>query len=62
MRFDNVTFRYPTRPDFKALNGFSLDVNSGEAVALVGPSGAGKSTVFQLMLRFFDAQSRQHPL
>ena len=57
VKFDDVTFRYPTRPDFKALNGFSLEVKSGEAVALVGPSGAGKSTVFQLMLRFFDAQS-----
>jgi ATP-binding cassette subfamily B protein len=57
VRFDKVTFHYPTRPDFKALNGFSLEVKSGEAVALVGPSGAGKSTVFQLMLRFFDAQS-----
>ncbi len=57
VRFEDVTFRYPTRPDFKALNGFSLDVAGGEAVALVGPSGAGKSTVFQLMLRFFDAQS-----
>ncbi len=56
VRFEDVTFRYPTRPDFKALNGFSLDVAGGEAVALVGPSGAGKSTVFQLMLRFFDAQ------
>jgi ATP-binding cassette subfamily B protein len=56
VRFDNVTFRYPTRPDFKALNGFSLNVESGEAVALVGPSGAGKSTVFQLMLRFYAAQ------
>jgi ATP-binding cassette subfamily B protein len=56
VRFDNVTFHYPTRPDFKALNGFSLDVQSGEAVALVGPSGAGKSTVFQLMLRFYEAQ------
>jgi len=55
--FDNVTFRYPTRPDFKALNNFSLNVAGGEAVALVGPSGAGKSTVFQLMLRFFEAQS-----
>jgi ATP-binding cassette subfamily B protein len=55
--FDGVTFRYPTRPDFKALNGFSLDVAGGQAVALVGPSGAGKSTVFQLMLRFFEAQS-----
>ncbi len=57
VRFDNVTFRYPSRPDFKALNGFSLDVAGGEAVALVGPSGAGKSTVFQLMLRFYAAQS-----
>jgi ATP-binding cassette subfamily B protein len=57
VRFENVTFRYPSRPDFKALNNFSLDVAGGEAVALVGPSGAGKSTVFQLMLRFFDAQS-----
>jgi len=56
VRFENVTFRYPSRPDFKALNGFSLDVSQGEAVALVGPSGAGKSTVFQLMLRFFNAQ------
>ncbi|HVW74632.1 MAG TPA: ABC transporter transmembrane domain-containing protein [Rhizomicrobium sp.] len=56
VRFDNVTFRYPTRPDFKALNDFSLDVAGGEAVALVGPSGAGKSTVFQLMLRFYEAQ------
>ena len=55
--FQDVTFRYPARPDFKALNGFSLNVASGEAVALVGPSGAGKSTVFQLMLRFFEAQS-----
>lgn len=54
--FENVSFHYPSRPDFKALNNFSLDVAGGEAVALVGPSGAGKSTVFQLMLRFFEAQ------
>ena len=57
VRFENVTFQYPARPGFKALNNFLLDVGSGEAVALVGPSGAGKSTVFQLMLRFFEAQS-----
>jgi ATP-binding cassette subfamily B protein len=54
--FENVSFRYPTRPDTKALDGFSLSVKPGEAVALVGPSGAGKSTVFQLTLRFFDPQ------
>lgn len=55
--FKNVTFRYPSRPDYAALNGFTLNVSPGEAVALVGPSGAGKSTVFQLLLRFFAPQS-----
>ena len=55
--FQDVTFRYPSRPDFKALNGFTLDIRPGEAVALVGPSGAGKSTVFQLLLRFFAPQA-----
>ncbi|HEV2563291.1 MAG TPA: ABC transporter transmembrane domain-containing protein [Rhizomicrobium sp.] len=55
--FRDVSFRYPSRPDYKALNGFSMDVTPGEAVALVGPSGAGKSTVFQLLLRFFAPQS-----
>jgi ATP-binding cassette subfamily B protein len=55
--FRNVTFRYPTRPDHKALDGFSFEIKPGEAVALVGPSGAGKSTVFQLLLRFFAPQS-----
>ena len=56
LAFENVTFRYPSRPDTAALNAFSLDVKPGEAIALVGPSGAGKSTVFQLILRFFDPQ------
>jgi ATP-binding cassette subfamily B protein len=56
VRFDDVEFRYPLRPDTAALNGFSLSVQPGEAVALVGPSGAGKSTVFQLLLRFYAAQ------
>jgi len=55
--FRDVTFHYPSRPNYKALNGFSLDIAPGEAVALVGPSGAGKSTVFQLLLRFFAPQS-----
>ena len=54
--FDNVTFRYPTRPDTAALRDFSLHVTPGEAIALVGPSGAGKSTVFQLLLRFYATQ------
>ncbi len=56
IRFDNITFQYPTRPDISALSGFSLDVTPGETVALVGASGAGKSTVFQLLSRFYDPQ------
>jgi ATP-binding cassette subfamily B protein len=55
--FRDVIFRYPSRPDAAALNGFSLEIAPGEAVALVGPSGAGKSTVFQLMQRFFAPQA-----
>ena len=57
LRFDGVSFHYPSRPDAPALHDFTLDVRPGETVALVGPSGAGKSTVFSLLLRFYDPQS-----
>ncbi len=54
--FENVTFRYPARPEVSALNGVSLRVAPGETVALVGPSGAGKTTILQLLMRFYDPQ------
>ena len=57
IRFDNVTFHYPSRPQQAALDNFSLEVTPGETVAFVGPSGAGKSTTFQLLLRFYDPDS-----
>ena len=56
IRFEDVGFRYPTRPDTSALHGVSLFVRPGETVALVGPSGAGKTTMLQLLLRFYDPQ------
>ncbi len=56
LRFEDVTFQYPTRPDVSALAGFSLDVPPGQTVAVVGPSGAGKSTLLQLAQRFYDPQ------
>jgi ATP-binding cassette subfamily B protein len=57
LAFEDVTFFYPSRPQAPALEGFSLCVRPGEAVALVGPSGAGKTTAFQLLLRFYDPRS-----
>lgn len=56
LRFDQVTFHYPSRPNSAALSDFSLTVRPGETVALVGPSGSGKSTVLQLLLRFYDPE------
>jgi ATP-binding cassette subfamily B protein len=57
IRFDNVSFSYPSRPDTAAMDRFSLDIKPGEKIAFVGPSGAGKSTVFQLLMRFYDPQA-----
>ncbi|MET0658447.1 MAG: ABC transporter transmembrane domain-containing protein, partial [Steroidobacteraceae bacterium] len=54
IRFEQVTFHYPSRPESKALDAFDLHVRPGETLAFVGPSGAGKTTAFQLLLRFYD--------
>jgi len=57
LAFEDITFRYPTRPEVSALTGFNLDVKRGETLAVVGPSGAGKSTLFQLAQRFYDPEA-----
>jgi ATP-binding cassette subfamily B protein len=56
VRFDDITFSYPSRRNEFAINHFSLAITPGEHIAIVGPSGAGKSTIFQLLLRFYDPQ------
>ncbi|CAI8614637.1 unnamed protein product [Vicia faba] len=55
----NVDFSYPSRPDVKILNDFSLNVPAGKTIALVGSSGSGKSTVVSLIERFYDPTSGQ---
>ena len=57
VQFKDIDFYYPSRPQKKALSHFSLNIKPGQTVAIVGPSGAGKSTLFQLLLRFYAAQS-----
>lgn len=49
----DLHFAYPGAPDRQVLTGLSMNVRSGETVALVGASGSGKSTIFSLMLGFY---------
>ena len=53
--FRDVRFAYPDGTE--ALKGLSFSANPGETVAFVGASGAGKSTVFNLLMRLYDASS-----
>ncbi|XP_057672648.1 multidrug resistance protein 2-like isoform X1 [Diorhabda carinulata] len=57
IKFKDVKFHYPSRPDVPILQGLNLEIKSGDTVALVGSSGCGKSTVIQLIQRFYNAIS-----
>lgn len=54
VRFENVTFSYPSRSDQVILRNFNLTLKPGQKVALVGASGSGKSTVAALLERFYE--------
>jgi len=53
IRLERVSFRYPGSEEF-ALKEFSLNVKSGQTIAIVGPSGAGKTTLVDLLLGMFE--------
>lgn len=54
IRFDDVHFSYPSRPDVMVLAGVSFNVPADSMAAFVGTSGNGKSTVLNLVQRFYD--------
>jgi ABC-type multidrug transport system fused ATPase/permease subunit len=57
VKYQQVEFSYPTRPNTRVLQGLNADVLEGQTVALVGKSGCGKSTCIQLLERFYDPAS-----
>lgn len=50
--FKNVKFGY--NPDKIIIKNFSVDVKSGEKIAIVGPTGAGKTTLINLLMKFYE--------
>jgi len=55
IRFENLSFRYVDQEP--VLIDFSLDIRSGENLAIVGHTGAGKSSLAKLIARFYEFQS-----
>lgn len=57
IRFNDVSFSYPTRPAVTIFDKINFEIAPGTNVAIVGPSGGGKSTIASLLLRFYDPTS-----
>jgi len=55
INFKDVKFSYIK--DEEVLKGISLDVKSGQTIAIVGATGAGKSTIINLINRFYEINS-----
>jgi ATP-binding cassette subfamily B (MDR/TAP) protein 1 len=54
LRFDSVTFAYPSRPHVKVLDELTVGFESGKITAIVGASGSGKSTIVGLLERWYE--------
>ena len=57
LRFENLIFHYPQRPDINVLKGIDFKVEPNQTLALVGQSGSGKSTIANLILQFYKPTS-----
>ena len=54
IRFRNVAFAYPTKPEQVVLDGFDLTIPAGRSLAIVGQNGAGKTTLAKLLCRLYE--------
>jgi ATP-binding cassette subfamily B protein len=54
LRFENVSFAYPSSPMHEVLSNVSFEAKRGETIGIVGPPGSGKSTLAHLIPRFYD--------
>ncbi|KAF7798827.1 hypothetical protein EIP86_010053 [Pleurotus ostreatoroseus] len=57
IKFEKVSFKYPSRPTVEVLKELDLEINVGESIAIVGGSGSGKSSINALLLRYYDPTS-----
>lgn len=52
--FKNVSFSYPETKGRPVISDLTLDIKSGESVAILGATGSGKSSLVNLIPRFYD--------
>ena len=59
IKFHNLSFAYPSRPDVQVLNNLNFEVQQGHNIALVGPSGAGKTTLASILFGIYKIEDGQ---
>ena len=59
IKFHNLSFVYPSRPDIQVLNNLNFEVQQGHNIALVGPSGSGKTTLASILFGFYKIEHGQ---
>lgn len=57
IRFNDLSFAYPSAPTVKILKHLNLDVYSGDRIAIVGESGCGKSTLVNIITRLYECET-----
>ncbi|MBP5343225.1 ABC transporter ATP-binding protein [bacterium] len=59
IKFDHLTFCYPSKKDIKALDDVSFEIKPGEFVGIIGRTGSSKTTLVNLLLRLYNVGENQ---